>query len=321
MAMSEATASGRADHLRASHAAILVVACILWAGSAVAAKVCLADAGHTAGRMGPFTLAAIRFGVAGLVLCGFQVAQGHSLRVHRADLGRFIAIGVFGIGVTYAVFYGGMRYTSATETTLLVASEPILITIMARLALGERCAPAKAWGLALGLSGVYVVVFQGWRPQMTGTVMGNAVVLLAMVFEAGASVVGKGLSARYRGLTIAGLEMVIGAGVLLPGAIRELSASGNSHLSARALGGVAYLTLVCSLLCYGAWYSLLPRLRLSTMAAFLFIQPIFGPVLGWALLGERPGAWTFAGGVLTLVGIYIVAARDARGGRLEGDRG
>lgn len=312
--MSEAAVPAREDHLRPVHAAILVAACILWAGSAVAAKVCLADRSGTIGGVGPFTLATIRFGVAGLILCAYEVLSGHSLRVHRKDLVRFLAIGLMGIGLTYAVFYGGMRYTSATETTLLVASEPILITIMARLALGEHCAPGKAWGLGLGLAGVYLVVFQGWHPSLSGSVTGNSIVLLAMVFEAGASVVGKALSSRYRGLTIAGIEMVVGALALAPGAIRELVATGGARLSPVALGGLAYLTLVCSLLCYGAWYALLPRLRLSTMAAFLLIQPVFGPVLSWVMLGERPGNWTFAGGGLTLAGIYIVAVVDARGG-------
>jgi len=74
---------------------------------------------------------------------------------------------------------------------------------------------------------------------------------------------------------------------------------------------VGYLTLICSALCYGVWYALLSRHTVSSMAAFLFIQPLMGPVLSYVLLKETLGGWSILGGLLVILGVALVVRTPA----------
>lgn len=301
--------AGEPERWRLRSALALSLACVLWAGSAIAAKVAIGHGAYPAAdKIGPISLGCLRFGIAGLLLLWYLRATGRLAAVDRQDRWRFTVLGVMGIGVTYGVFYGGMQYTTATETTFLVAAEPILIAVLARSLLGERLQPAQAIGLAVGLFGVYVIVFRGFVPSLQGTVLANAVVTIALLFEAYASVVGKDLTRRYPGLPVAAYGMVIGALFLLPAALLEASRRPVWKPGWPEIAAVAYLTLLCSCLCYGIWYSLLERHSVSTMSGFLFIQPVLGPIYGIVLLGESLSIATAFGAIATLAGVWMVAA-------------
>jgi len=309
--LTEATEASRPWRL--GSAAALAAACVLWAGSAIAAKVAIGDGAAPAGeKMGPLLLACVRFAVGGLLLLVYQWARRELRPVARADAGRLVSLGALGIALTYAVFYGGMRYTTATETTFLVAAEPILIALLARTLLGERLAAAQAAGLTVGLLGVYVIVFRGLVPRAEGSVVANAVVTVALVFESYSSIVGKELTRRYAGLTVASYGMLIGAAFLAPWAVWETWIRGAWTPGWPEVWAVAYLTVVCSCLCYGIWYSLLKGHSVSSMAGFLFIQPMLGPVYGYVLLGERVSLWTVAGAAAIVGGVWLVAMAQRR---------
>ncbi|MCC6730095.1 MAG: DMT family transporter [Chthonomonadales bacterium] len=294
-------------------ATLLTTISALWAASALAAKVALGGpGGGGAGTLGPYTLAFVRFGVAGVLLAAVQRARGRRMALGRSDRWPAIVLGLCGITITYSVFYGGMRWTTATETTLLVAAEPIVIAVLAWLLLHERVGPLRALGLGIGFVGVYLIVVQGWVPRPTGTAAGNALVTAALCVEAYTSILAKRLVRRYPGLTVLVYEMVFGSLLLLPMAVWECAARRQGVPSAQAMVAIAYLTLVCSLLCYTAWFWLLPRLDVSRMAVFLFIQPFVGAVLGHVVLNEPFGAWTAAGAALVVAGVWLVSAPNPR---------
>ena len=303
----------------------LSLACAVWAGSAIAAKVVIGHGSHPpVDKLGPVSLACIRFGVAGLLLLVYLRMTGRLQTLDRSDRRRMTLLGCTGIGVTYAVFYGGMQYTTATETTFLVAAEPILIVVLARALLGERLLPAQAIGMVVGLCGVYVIVFGGVVPRLEGTAVANAIVTLALVFEAYASVIGKALTRRYPGLMVAAYGMLIGSLFLLPGAIFETYHRPAWKPGWPELIATAYLTLLCSCLCYGIWYSLLERHSVSSMSGFLFIQPVLGPIYGMALLGESLSVATAAGAAITLAGVWMIASTrpgQKRDGDIRGTTG
>jgi len=207
-----------------SRTLVLGMICVFWAGSSVAAKIALGDGGAAGqGKIGPFTLASLRFGAAGLLLVLLLRTRHELVPIARDDLLRFVLLGALGIAITYAVMYGGLLYTTATETTLLFGAEPVLIALLARLVLGEHLRSAQSVGMMLGLIGVYLVVFRGLAPRFEGTIVANAIVSGSMLFEAYASVLGKRLTGRYPGLMVAAIEMLVGSVLLVPFAVRELA--------------------------------------------------------------------------------------------------
>ena len=76
-----------------------------------------------------------------------------------------------------------------------------------------------------------------------------------------------------------------------------------------ALVLVAVAAVVPGVLAYGA-YSLLQReLGASRTALLMYLTPVYGALLAWAVIGERPSWFHAAGAALILPGIWLATRR------------
>lgn len=261
---------------------------LLWGGSAVSARYAL-------DVFGPFTLAALRFLPAGLLLFLVMPGEMRRTRILPQDRLPLVMLGLIGVGVTYSVFYYGLRSTTAIDASLLFACEPILIALVAGIWLHERLTLRQWGGMLLGLAGIWLIA---------GRAAGNWIALLGLCCESATSVLAKRLANRYPGLLVVAYEMLIGALLLLPFAAAE-AARKPIHGSVAGVAGLIYLSLICSALCYGIWYHSLSRYPVSVMGAFILIQPLMGPLYGWLLRGEEMKPGSLIGALLVLLGVTL----------------
>ena len=265
---------------------------VLWAASSVGSKYALLS-------FAPMTLTVLRFLPAGLLLLLLVRMQGKLPKIQREDKPYFFALGLIGIALTYAVFYTGLKQTSASNASLLIAFEVILVALCARIFLGERLNRSQWFGMLLGLCGIYVIAGNAW---------GDWIVLLGLCLESTVSVLAKRLTSRYPGLFVVAVEFLIGSVLLLPFAVWEW----QTHppvVTTEAIAGWIYLSLGCSAFCYGLWYRLLERYPVSAMGVILLVQPMLGPFFGWLLRHERLTQNSLMGGALVVVGILITTWR------------
>ena len=107
---------------------LLVGINILWGGSSLAAKIALGTQAHPG--LPPMTLAFARFSVAALLMYGVALALKVNLAVARSDWARFWAMGVLGLALTYLLEYQGIAQTSASESALIISTQPVFLTIL-----------------------------------------------------------------------------------------------------------------------------------------------------------------------------------------------
>jgi drug/metabolite transporter (DMT)-like permease len=75
---------------------------------------------------------------------------------------------------------------------------------------------------------------------------------------------------------------------------------------------LAYLAIAGSVVAFTAYVWLLDHAPGSLVATYTFVNPAIAVVLGWAVLGERPGASTLVGMAL-IIGSVVAAWRlDSR---------
>lgn len=305
---------------------------IFWAGSSVAAKVALE-------YISPMTLAFLRFSVAAVLMYLTSRMFRVDLRVARSDWPRFWAMGVLGLAFTYVLTYVGMRYTMASHAALLIATEPVFIAILSAVFLRERLRGTRVLAILVGLAGVYIIVNNGVRPVgVSVRLVGDALITLALVCEAMASVVGKQLVSRYHPMAVISYEMTIGGLALAPFASWELfgplamstqhhgvdahmvscatlpGGPGHLALTSASAWAVLYLILPCTVLGYTVWYTLLEGRDAGEMSVSLYIQPAVGALLGWYFLGDHITAYTLGGGALVFVALFVLTMSRARTG-------
>jgi len=113
-------------------------------------------------------------------------------------------------------------------------------------------------------------------------------------------------------LILAAFQTLLGGSVLiLASLLKEPIAAlpWSDFVSLRAVGSLAYLVLVGSLLGFGLYLWLMRLWPPSRLASYAFLTPLIAVVLGWVVLGERLGIVEWAAGLLLLAGAYLSLVR------------
>src|SRR3712207_5435453 len=86
--------------------------------------------------MGPAHVTLVRFALASAVLLPYALLKG--VWPKRRDLPLFLLVGFLTVPGTFLVQFWGLSLTSASIAALIVGCGPPMITLFARLLLGER---------------------------------------------------------------------------------------------------------------------------------------------------------------------------------------
>ncbi|MCS6830194.1 MAG: DMT family transporter [Armatimonadota bacterium] len=282
-------------------AALLFLINVLWAAAYPMAKFAIS------GGVPSVTLAWARWAIALLVLPLFaRFVLRVPLGLPRHDLLRALALGATALGLVHILVFVGLRYTTAVDATLLLAGEPLVMAVMAVLLLREGMSRRSVLGLVSGFAGVYLLINRGLLPPLdnSGTLLGNLLVAASVLVEGTGTVLSRGLTRRYSGIVVLFWESV-GATLALAIPAYLFWASSSVVPAAAALGAVLYLGVVNSAFCYAVWFVLMERHHVGNMGVFIFVQPVFGALMGVLWLKEPLGVYTAIGSAMVLSGVWL----------------
>jgi len=195
----------------------------------------------------------------------------------------------------------GLTLSSATHGALLSPLEPIGILLGAALVLREPLSAAHGIAVALGIAGTVLIVWPaGGAGARGGDLRGDLVMAAGHLSWAIYTLAAKPLLARHDPLRIAVRAGLLSVVPLAPLALAEPFTPARALPS---LGWVLLLACLSSGLGTVAWNRALRELRVATMAAFVFVQPLVGLAVGVLALGEPAGASAILGAALIVLGV------------------
>lgn len=237
----------------------------------------------------------------------------------------FVLLALSGLVINQLCFTWGLKRTSAVETTLLVATIPVLSATVAVLTGAERPARTFWIGLASALSGA-VMVARPWRiAAQPEHLAGDALVLINSASYAVYLVRGRGAFMRYGAMTVLGWIFPIAALCTAPLGLPELLRT-IGGFAPRTWVALAYVVLAPTVFAYGGNAFALSRAPSSLVAAFIYVQPalatLFAVTLGDPLarwLGVAPPNerldWALVFGMAAIfVGVWIATRKPASEG-------
>ena len=285
--------------------ALLLGANLVYSTSYVATRFVLDD-------VPPAMLALVRLvGGAAVLVPAARLLEGPAPRLGRGDAWRIAWMGVCGFAGAFALGNWGLTASTATNAALLIIVEPVSIMLLGPTLLGERLAPREAWGAALTVAGVVVVVVNG-VPGITHAVVphwrGDLLLILSGVAYGSYTLIGRDVLIRQRPLWVTARSIGWGALVTAPLAGAEWLAGARPAVTGVAVAGTLYLAVVITALGYLLWNWALTRVAAPQAAVFITVQPIAGALLGVALLGEPLSIFTMAGGLLVVTGLWLAVA-------------
>lgn len=284
---------------------LLILANVLWACSYVAAKFALRDISVN-------MMNALRMIISAVVLLPLLIVMRKELNLTRRDLPQLALLAIIGFVVNKMLEFGGLSLTTASDVALLITSESIFTAALSWLLLRERFKPLTAIALLLGLLGVYLIVERSIIPNIPPgggalRILGDLMVVLALVFESFYTVRGKALLVKHPPLLITAVAIVGSTIFWVPLAGGEILYSGWHPLSLAAWLGVGWLAIMSTVVAYLAWFKGLAEIDGSAAASTLFVQPLLGTVLAIILLRDQLLPTTIIGGILIVISVYLLS--------------
>jgi drug/metabolite transporter (DMT)-like permease len=225
-------------------------------------------------------------------------ARGEPLICPREVLGRMLVMAAcvgIGFGLLSALALGQV---SSVHGAVLTGLIPAATAGMAVLRAGER--PRRAYWVVLALGLAVVVGFA--LAQGGGRLQPADLLLLAAVAVAGVGYTEGGVLARqYGGWRVICWALVLALPVSLPvTVVAAVSAGPPRHVTAGAVAGLAYVSVVSMCLGFFAWYSGLARGGVARVGRLQLAQPAL--TLAWSalLLGEHVSLLTGAAGAAVI---------------------
>jgi drug/metabolite transporter (DMT)-like permease len=269
----------------------------IWSGWIVVARLALRTS------LTPWDIAALRFGVAGLLLLPYVFNKG--LALDRLGWAGLTAIVLGGAAPVFLANWGLMFAPAAHAGALFPGVMPLMVALLAVALLREKFTSTKKLGFAFVLPGTLAIVwgsggeFGSWQTVGHGLFLGAG---LAWAFYTVAM-----RKARLDGLHAAAISAVgsmllyLPIFALLQGKTIAIASWGDLGLQALVQG---VLTAIISLLLYGRAVAILGA---SSGAAFAALCPAMTALMGIPILGEWPSRIEWMAITLISTGVYFVS--------------
>jgi drug/metabolite transporter (DMT)-like permease len=255
-----------------------------------------------------------RITLAGLVLLGYLVVRGDSLRLPRREWLATAVIGlllfVCGNGLVSVALLHIERSEASIVASILVATTPLWTALLEGSWPGGDRLRGVGWaGLLLGLTGVLVLLGPKLRdPAKLLSNFGPLLVLGSSFGWALASVLMRHRRQRVAHLVSAAYQMILGGGVLAliglaVGEAEQLSVDSFTPASVYAF---FHLLVFGSLVGFLSYNWLLGHVSAPLASTYAYVNPLVAILVGWLIGGEEPTVWALIGLVVILAGVALV---------------
>ncbi len=257
-----------------------------------------------------FTAARMLFGAAVFWLISLFFPRE---RVEKHNVWAILLGGVVLAG-TLIAFSMAFRYTSPCYVSLVSATSPLVVMLMAALFLREPISVRKSVGVFVGIAGALMIVLFSWKIDANATPMGLLLCFVNILFYAAYLLVTRTISKKYSPVTLMKWMFLIGAVICLPIGIPVVSDSPMLQGPVPVSAWLNFFTVM--IFSTVVAYFLLPvglrYLRPTTVSMYSNLQPVVTSVVAIAV-GQDIFTWNKPVAlVLIAAGVYLVTTSRAK---------
>ncbi|MBR2566070.1 MAG: DMT family transporter [Paenibacillus sp.] len=186
----------------------LIFCVVVWGSNFVFGKILVQD-------FSPALLTSLRLLFIALLLVVISAYTKRFKSVNKADLFSIIVLGVIGVFINQWSFFVGLQTADPTTSALILATTPILTSVLAAIFLKEQLTTRMLFGSIIAIVGIYFVVAKGSLSSLQLDI-GLAWIVVTMVTFAIMIIMTRVLSQRIDPLTITLYSNVVGFIVSIP---------------------------------------------------------------------------------------------------------
>jgi drug/metabolite transporter (DMT)-like permease len=225
-------------------------------------------------------------------------------RVTARDALELAGLGLVGHFLYQYFFIGGLALTTVANSSLMLATTPVVIALISA-PLGYERVGARHWaGAALSLLGIYIVVGRGvdlGGQVLKGDLMMVAAVLCWAVYTLGS----RRLISRHSPVGVTGMSMAIGTLVYVPVMWPHVQAVAWAGVSWRTWVSIVYSSIFALGVAYTIWYAAVRQIGSARTSVYSNVIPIVAMATAVIFLGEPLRLSNLLGATAVLVGVAL----------------
>ena len=257
------------------------------------------------------SVALVGFRVAGAALTLLILGRlsGTLQTIETGDWPLLIVSSLLGLVLNQLLFTKGLSLTTAINATLLSTTIPVF-TLLVGVVLGtDRATLRRLLGIALAAAGVLYLIGPGQAQFSSATRIGDLLIVSNSLCYGAYIAVSKDLMKRYNALSVITWIFVAGCVVTVPAGVVSLAHLSLGSISWRVWLAILYIIVLPTA---GAYYLngwALARVPPSTVAVYVYLQPLIAFVVAPIILGESLSIHAVIASLLIFAGVLVVTRR------------
>lgn len=282
----------------------LFAVAFFWGGTFVAGR-------FLAGNIHPVSSAFFRFLIASLfLLLAVWRLEG---RLPKLSMRQALAIGALGLTGIFAYnlfFFNGLTLIGAGRAALIIALNPVAITLCSALIYKEVLPLSRIVGIPLSVVGALIVITKGHPFLIFSGGLGQGEMLLfgCVLSWTLYSVIGKTVMRGLSPLAAVCWSSIAGTLLLLVPALIYGSLNEALKFSWPVWLSIGYLGLFGTVIGFLWYFEGIQKIGPSRAAVFINFVPVNGVLLATLILGEPLDLSLVTGGALVVLGAYLANA-------------
>jgi drug/metabolite transporter (DMT)-like permease len=228
--------------------------------------------------------------------------------VNRKDLLYLFGCSFFGVVINQVFFLTGLNLTSPINSSIIISTNPIFAFVFAAFILSEKITFLKGAGLAIGLTGVLMLILQNGIPDMeSSTFLGDVLTLINTISWALFTVVIKRMLEKYHPVTVMKWTFIFGMLTTVPVGYNQWSTMDWSSISLVVWLQVGFIIVFATYLGYLLISFGLRRLSPTIVSTYTYIQPVLAAYIATWMGQDRISIVMIVSALLIFAGVFVVS--------------
>lgn len=256
-----------------------------------------------------FLLAFLRFAIASVAMIPWTRRGRDEPSLSRTEHWLFFLMSFFGNFLFSICMLYGISLTTATAAGVILAALPAVVALLSWLLLRERLTRRGVVAVALAVGGIGLLQFArpGDGSARDAALLGNLLMLGAVICEATYVIVAKRLSATRTPLRVSALVNLWGLALIAPLGLAQLAQYDLARITAPLWALLVFYALAASLFAVWMWVAGLKHVPANQAGVFTVALPIAATVVGVFVLGEPFTALHAIAMALAAAGMVLIS--------------
>lgn len=277
----------------------VLVIMVFWAGNFIVVK-------EAIGILPPVGFTFLRYLIATATLMVLLRWREGSFTLPKGDVIRIAALGIVGFGCYQILWPVALQSIPAGDSALLIAATPVLTALLAMATGADTPNAVKLIGAFVAFVGVAVVIGEGQGLDLSASLFGDVLTLLAAACWAIYTVFGATILRRHSPLVTTAWAVAAGTVFLAPVGIAQLTTVDIGAVNPAVIIAILYSGTLAAGIANVVIFHAVKLLGPTRVTALQFLVPALAVVMAAIFLSESIRPFQLVGGAIILAGVALL---------------